>query len=204
MDERAGQAQALLLAPGQDPSGGGRHVLQVDDGQHLGGAPGRLPGLDPLGDGEGLEDLGAGQGVPGAEAVRHPPDDAVDLPGLGDRVEAVDANGPGIGTQEGCEHEQQRGLASAVGTHQARDGAAGYGHTQAPHRRGAAEGTGHVDDLNTHRKMLPERTGYVQDRSAGVVGVRPRQGSLTPQPWRSMEVISLAGSVLLAQQPWPR
>lgn len=144
MDEGAGQAQALLLAAGEDPGGRARHLIEVDEGEHLQGSGAGGVGVHALGGGEGQEDLGAGQGAPGAEGVGHPAHSAVNLTRLGDRVQARYPDRPGVRGQKARQHEQQRGLTGTVGADQAGDGATGHRHVQLAHRRRPTEETGEL------------------------------------------------------------
>ena len=159
VDEGAGQAQALLLAAGEDPGRRARQLVEMDQGEHLDGAGAGGVGVHPLGGGEGQEDLGAGQGVPGAEGVGHPAHGAMDLARLGHWVQARHPDRPVVRGQEGRKHEQQCGLTGAVGADQAGDGAAGHRHVQLVHRRRLTEETGELGDFNAHAARLRRRRG---------------------------------------------
>ena len=154
VDEGAGQAQALLLTAGEDPGRRARHLVEVDQGEHLKGSGAGGGGVHALGGGEGQEDFGAGQGVPGAEGVGHPAHGAMNLARLGDRVQARHPDRTGVWGQEGRQHEQQRGLTGAVGADQAGDCAAGHRHVQLAHRRRPTEEAGELGDFNAHTARL--------------------------------------------------
>ena len=101
MDQRTGECQALLLAPGQDVYRPVRPLLQAHELEH---------GLGPL-RGECLRQCpgptGEAQVLPGrqvlveAEGVRDPAEDASDLPGLRRRVVSADPHEPLVGGEQG-------------------------------------------------------------------------------------------------------
>ena len=161
VDEGAGQTQALLLAAGEDPGGRARHLIEVDQPEHLEGASAGGVGVHTLGGSEGQEDLGAGQGVPGAEGIKHPAHGAVDLARLGHRVQARHPDRPGVRGQERRQHEQQGGLACTVGADQAGDGATGHRHVQLAHRRSLPEEAGELGDFNAHGRRVRRWSGLV-------------------------------------------
>lgn len=66
----------------------------------------------------GLEHLANRERILGAEPVRHPAHRRPHYAGVGNGIEASDADRAGVGSQKGGQHEQKSGLARAMGAYE--------------------------------------------------------------------------------------
>ena len=121
VDQGAGQAEPLLLPAGQDTGGLVREVAQAHAVQHVGN-PLRNSGLgQPVEASHLREDLAGCQGLPHAQGVRHPADPPAHFRPVVLRIKPFHRDSAGIRCQQRGQHQQQRGLAGAVGPDQGGD-----------------------------------------------------------------------------------
>jgi len=101
VDQRPGQAQALLLSAGEHACRSVGEVSEVDQVEQLGGPGARRAGCHPVCRSHGLEHLAHRERIPGAEPVRHPAHGRPHLAWRGEGIEAADADRAGVGCKQG-------------------------------------------------------------------------------------------------------
>ncbi len=178
--QRAGQAQLLLHAAGQLAGRPRGEAGEVGEGQQALEAVSAALADDAAQIGVQLQVLLHRQVFVQTELLRHIADQRAQRVAVGDRVQALDADGAGAGLQQAGQQPQQGGLAGAVRPGQAGDRAAAYRRVDAGQRLVRAEALAEAaEDDGVQRVHLSRRPPALP--SPACPGARRRPGFAPPR-----------------------